>query len=139
MKLLSRGLTKITASVVLLMIVITTSILTWTLITTATPNTNHIITQQSIIKLEAVSYSWESNKVVINIRSNNHNIKQYRIVIYRVDGKVLEEVPATIMSTETLYTGLTIIIVKPCEKLTPNEYILQLIIDNKTLEYTFKL
>jgi len=140
MKLLSRGLTKITASVVLLMIVITTSILTWTLITTAMPNTNHIITHQPP-KIESVMYNEQNNELIISIRSNNHNIGQYQILVYRTNGKILEEMPANIVASETLNTDLIVITVKLNTKITVcNEYILQLMINSKIVrEYTFKL
>jgi len=140
MKLLSRGLTKITASVVLLMIVITTSILTWTLITTATPNTNHIITHQ-LPKIESVMYNEQNNELIISIRSNNYNIGQYQILVYRTNGKMLEEVSIDIVTSEILDTGLIVVIVKLNREITMcNEYILQLIVNKEVVrKYIFRL
>lgn len=140
MKLLSRGLTKITASISLSIIVIITSMLTWTLITSATPNINYITIQQPP-KIESVMYNEQNNELIINIRSNSYNIVQYQVSIYKTNGTVLEEIPATIVALETLNTNLIVITVKLNTKiLTCSEYILQLIVNNKIVkEYQFRL
>jgi hypothetical protein len=140
MKLLSRGLTKITASISLSIIVIITSMLTWTLITSATPNINYITIQQPP-KIESVMYNEQNNELVINIRSNSYNIVQYQVSIYKTNGTVLEEIPATIVALETLNTNLIVVTVKLNTKiLTCSEYILQLIVNNKIVkEYQFRL
>jgi len=140
MKLLSRGLTKITASVTLSMIVITTLILTWTLTITATSNINYIITHQPP-KIESVMYNEQNNELIISIRSNSYDIGQYQILVYRTNGKILEEMPANIVASETLNTDLIVITVKLNTKIAVcNEYILQLMINNKIVrEYLFRL
>ncbi len=140
MKLLSRGLTKITASISLSIIVIITSMLTWTLITSATPNINYITIQQPP-KIESVMYNEQNNELIINIRSNSYNIVQYQVSIYKTNGTVLEEIPTTIVALETLNTNLIVITVKLNTKiLTCSEYVLQLIVNNKIVkEYQFRL
>jgi hypothetical protein len=140
MKLLSRGLTKVTASISLSIIVIITSILTWTLTTSATPNINYITIQQPP-KIESVMYNEQNNELIINIRSNNYNIVQYQVSIYKTNGTVLEEIPATIVALETLNTNLIVVTVKLDMKMvTCSEYVLQLIVNNKIVrEYQFRL
>jgi hypothetical protein len=139
MKLLSRGLTKVTASISLSIIVIITSILTWTLITSAIPNINYTIIQQ-LPKIESVMYNEQNNELIIIIRTDSYNAKQYKLMIYKSDGKTLNEVPLNIVTTETQCTGLIMITAKPYEKLVNNEYILKLLINDKTLkEYVFRL
>ena len=140
MELLSRGLTKVTASISLSIIVIITSILTWTLITSATPNINYVTIQQ-LPKIESVMYNEQNNELIINIRSNSYNAVQYQVSIYKANGAVLEEVPATIVALETLNTNLIVVTVKLNTKIiTCSEYILQLIINSKIVkEYSFRL
>jgi hypothetical protein len=140
MKLLSRGLTKVTASISLSIIVIITSILTWTLTTSATPNINYVTIQQ-LPKIESVMYNEQNNELIINIRSNSYNAVQYQVSIYKANGTVLEEVPATIVALETLNTNLIVVTVKLNTKMvTCSEYVLQLIVNNKIVkEYPFRL
>jgi hypothetical protein len=140
MKLLSRGLTKVTASISLSIIVIITSILTWTLITSATQNINYITIQQ-LPKIESVMYNEQNNELIINIRSNSYNAVQYQVSIYKANGTVLEEIPTSIVALETLNTNLIVVTVKLNTKIvTYSEYILQLIVNNKIVkEYSFKL
>jgi uncharacterized protein YueI len=140
MKLLSRGLTKVTASISLSIIVIITSILTWTLTTSATPNINYATIQQ-LPKIESVMYNEQNNELIINIRSNSYNAVQYQVSIYKANGAVLEEVPVTIVALETLNTNLIVVTVKLNTKIvTCSEYVLQLIINNKIVkEYPFRL
>ncbi|MEL9997072.1 MAG: hypothetical protein QXH99_01025 [Sulfolobales archaeon] len=140
MKLLSRGLTKVTASISLSIIVIITSILTWTLITSATPNINYITIQQ-LPKIESVMYNEQNNELIINIRSNSYNAVQYQVSIYKANGTVLEEIPTSIVALETLNTNLIVVTVKLNTKMvTCSEYVLQLIVNNKIVkEYLFKL
>jgi len=140
MKLLSRGLTKVTASISLSIIVIITSILTWTLITSATPNINYITIQQ-LPKIESVMYNEQNNELIINIRSNSYNAVQYQVSIYKANGTVLEEIPTSIVALETLNTNLIVVTVKLNTKIiTCSEYILQLTVNNKIVkEYSFKL
>ena len=140
MKLLSRGLTKVTASISLSIIVIITSILTWTLITSATPNINYITIQQ-LPKIESVMYNEQNNELIINIRSNSYNAVQYQVSIYKANGTVLEEIPTSIVALETLNTNLIVVTVKLNTKIvTYSEYILQLIVNNKIVkEYQFRL
>jgi hypothetical protein len=140
MKLLSRGLTKVTASISLSIIVIITSILTWTLITSATPNINYITIQQ-LPKIESVMYNEQNNELIINIRSNSYNAVQYQVSIYKANGTVLEEIPTSIVALETLNTNLIVVTVKLNTKMvTCSEYVLQLIVNNKIVkEYSFKL
>jgi hypothetical protein len=140
MKLLSRGLTKVTASISLSIIVIITSILTWTLTTSATPNINYATIQQ-LPKIESVMYNEQNNELIINIRGSSYNAVQYQVSIYKANGAVLEEIPATIVALETLNTNLIVVTVKLNTKiLTCSEYVLQLIINNKIVkEYPFRL
>jgi hypothetical protein len=139
MRLLSKGLTKITASITLSMIVAITSILIWTLITTATPNTSYVIIQQ--LKIESVMYNEQNNELIVNIRSNDYTMGEYRVLIYRINGKALEEIPINITTSETLNTDLMVVIVKLNSRITVcNEYILQLMVNNRIVrEYVFKL
>jgi hypothetical protein len=85
-------------------------------------------------------YNEQNNELIINIRTNSYNAKQYKLMIYRSDGKILNEVPLDIVATEIQCTGLIMIIAKPYEKLVNNEYILKLLINDKTLrEYMFRV
>jgi hypothetical protein len=141
MELLSRGLTKVTASISLSIIVIITSILTWILITSATPNINYITIQPQLPKIESVMYNEQNNELIINIRSNSYNAVQYQVSIYKINGTALEEIPTSIVALETLNTNLIVVIVKLNTKIvTCSEYILQLIVNNKIVkEYQFRL
>ncbi|MEM0505106.1 MAG: hypothetical protein QW267_00220 [Sulfolobales archaeon] len=140
MRLLSRGLTKITASLALLIVMITTSVITWSLITAAGEQTYTV--SQGTIRLEAVMYDPEKNELILNLRLTEGNYGHLNISLYRSRSNV--EPPCKLVINDVIYNknlnlNILTIYLKLNEELTNGDYYLRLEVQNKLLGYKFSL
>ncbi|MEM1600833.1 MAG: hypothetical protein QW339_02525 [Sulfolobales archaeon] len=140
MGLLSRGLTKITASLALLIVMITTSVITWSLITAAGEQTYTV--SQGTIRLEAVMYDPEKNELILNLRLTEGNYGHLNISLYRSRSNV--EPPCKLVINDVIYNknlnlNILTIYLKLNEELTNGDYYLRLEVQNKLLGYKFSL
>ncbi|MEM4567942.1 MAG: hypothetical protein QXM48_06450 [Sulfolobales archaeon] len=140
MRLLSRGLTKITASLALLIVMISTSVITWSLITAAGEQTYTV--SQGTIRLEAVMYDPEKNELILNLRLTEGNYGHLNISLYRSRSNV--ELPCKLVINDVIYNknlnlNILTIYLKLNEELTNGDYYLRLEVQNKLLGYKFSL
>ncbi|MEM1680096.1 MAG: hypothetical protein QXZ56_02570 [Sulfolobales archaeon] len=140
MRLLSRGLTKITASLALLIVMISTSVITWSLITAAGEQTYTV--SQGTIRLEAVMYDPEKNELILNLRLTEGNYGHLNISLYRSRSNV--EPPCKLVINDVIYNknlnlNILTIYLKLNEELTNGDYYLKLEVQNKLLGYKFSL
>ncbi|MEM4499593.1 MAG: hypothetical protein QXH57_05755 [Sulfolobales archaeon] len=140
MRLLSRGLTKITASLALLIVMISTSVITWSLITAAGEQTYTV--SQGTIRLEAVMYDPEKNELILNLRLTEGNYGHLNISLYRSRSNV--EPPCKLVINDVIYNknlnlNILTIYLKLNEELTNGDYYLRLEVQNKLLVYKFSL
>ncbi|MEM4684840.1 MAG: hypothetical protein QW133_01790 [Sulfolobales archaeon] len=140
MRLLSRGLTKITASLALLIVMISTSVITWSLITAAGEQTYTV--SQGTIRLEAVMYDPEKNELILNLRLTEGNYGHLNISLYRSRSNV--EPPCKLVINDVIYNknlnlNILTIYLKLNEELTNGDYYLRLEVQNKLLGYKFSL
>jgi len=140
MGLLSRGLTKITASLALLIVMISTSVITWSLITAAGEQTYTI--SQGMIRLEAVMYDPERKELIINLRLPKDYCGYYSVTLYRSDTLTSHEFitsTSNIIAYKKLDLNLITLSLKLNKGLATGNYHLKLEIQDKILEYRFNL
>lgn len=138
MRSLNKGLTKITASLALLTVMMSASIITWSLITAAGEQAYTV--SQSIIRLEAVMYDHERKELILNLRLPKDVCGYYNITLYR--GGVAtpyEFITNNIIMHKKLDLNLLTLSLKLKEELTSGSYYLKLEAQNKILEYRFNL
>ncbi|MEM4752496.1 MAG: hypothetical protein QXR55_03250 [Sulfolobales archaeon] len=138
MRLLSRGLTKITASLALLIVMISTSVITWSLITATGEQT--YTTSQGMIRLEAVMYDPERKELIINLRLPKDYRGYYSVTLYRSDTLTSYEfITSNIITYKKLDLNLMTLSLKLNKGLATGNYHLKLEIQDKILEYRFNL
>lgn len=137
MRLLSKGLTKITASLALLTVIMGASIITWSLITTAGGQTHTV--GQSTVRLEAVMYDPERKELILNLRLPKDASGHYNITLYRSGATTQYELITNNMIYKKLDLNLLTLTLKLNEELTSGNYYLKLEVQNKILEYRFNL
>jgi len=119
---------------------ITTSVITWSLITAAGEQTYTV--SQGTIRLEAVMYDPEKNELILNLRLTEGNYGHLNISLYRSRSNV--EPPCKLVINDVIYNknlnlNILTIYLKLNEELTNGDYYLRLEVQNKLLGYKFSL
>ncbi|MEM1982247.1 MAG: hypothetical protein QW596_03995 [Sulfolobales archaeon] len=140
MILLNKGLTKITACVAILIVLVSTSLVTWSLIAIAGGHQPAV--DSNIIRIDAVIYNRESKELTLNIRVPKEQIKYSNVTLFKIDGECskiihVASIKDFIVSLSDL--NLVVISLKLDNELLGGNYYLKLEIKNKLLEYKFSL
>ncbi len=137
MILLSRGLTKVTASLALLILTVITSMITWSLITTAGSQIN--INNQNMMRIEAVIYDRENRKLILNIRTPKEVYEYLNVTLHRTNNGMPYKLTIGEVMFKEVNSNLITINLKFDEEFINGNYCLKLEVQNKTLEYKFKI
>lgn len=139
MILLNKGLTKVTACLALLIVLIGALLIAWSLIVAA--GEGQQTTRLNTIKIESVTYNSESRELTLNIRAPKVNF-QYNIILLRDNNRFTYQVPISLVKDIVINLSdmsLIIITLKLDDELTNGNYLLRFITQSKLLEYKFNL
>ncbi len=135
--LLSKGLTKVTATLALFLVVMGASTITWSLIIIAGDQT--IATAPSTVKLESVMYDEEGKELILNIRTRGENRKDLKITLYRLSTGNLYKVTISEVLFKEVDSNLAVISLRFSDELLNGSYSLKLEVRNWILEYKFRI